>query len=55
MTTSNGSCGFVSEKMPSDSVRGHFVFLGVKYQKKPAEMTGIEGICMQDLRNFFVR
>ncbi|MDZ7897914.1 MAG: hypothetical protein U5N85_07790 [Arcicella sp.] len=25
MTTSNGSCGFVSERKPSDSVRGLFM------------------------------
>jgi hypothetical protein len=40
MTTSNGSCGFVSEKMPSDYVRGHFVFIHHDYRKKPANMAG---------------
>jgi hypothetical protein len=30
MTTSNGSCGFVSERKPSDSVRGLFIFVAQK-------------------------
>lgn len=43
------------KKCPQTLSEGILFFWGVKYQKKPAEMTGIEGICMQDLRNFFVR